>query len=420
MSRSARSITLSLVPRSRILLLFAFVVLAGCATSTKSGNEADTQADVVAIPDQQGGVDLGAPDLALPDAAVEPDTNVEPDTVADAADSVDTVTVGTERKNVGFIGGPCTSSADCAYDGGIRQLEIDGFQGGHCTKECSKFCPDSSDPDALGTFCIDAKKMGGTSGGLCVVKCNFGAYPDGGCPEGYHCEVDERIDGSAAWGVCVVGSQPKWVMSECQKQLVARGVTFEIGKNYKTVESTSGEVCDVKDPVHFGPMMSGVRFVNGNGDAVKLYGRCALALAVSKTADWLRDEGVVETMHYGTYNCRVIAGTTTLSEHGRGNGIDLAGVKIVDSGSSCTTSAQCGTDGVCENNKCQYSWTILDDWERGVANPVTTAGIFLHDWAFYLYDDKVFVIILTPEYNEAHYNHLHVDLTEGANPFISK
>ncbi|MCA9523098.1 MAG: extensin family protein [Myxococcales bacterium] len=414
--RPHRSVPLASISIA-ILLLGA---LSACTSPSRSGTEADSTADTLVVADTENGVDSGGPDLMRPDTAPGVDSATDSADESDAPDtSVDT-TGSEERKNDGFIGGACTSNADCAYDGGICQLESDGFPGGHCTKECTKFCPDSPDADALGTFCIAATKMGGTSGGLCVVKCNFGAYPDGGCPQGYHCEVDERIDGSANWGVCVVGSEPKWTPSECQKQLIARGETFEIGYNYKSTEGTSGSVCDVKDPVHFGPVMSGVRFVNGNGDAVKLYGRCALALAVSKTAEWLRDEGVYETIHYGTYNCRTIAGTTTVSQHGLGNAIDIAGVRLVDSESSCGTSADCMTDGVCENNKCKYSWTVLDDWERGVPNPVTVPGIFLHDLAFYMFDASIFVIILTPEYNEDHYNHFHVDLTEGASPFISK
>jgi hypothetical protein len=39
---------------------------------------------------------------------------------------------------------------------------------------------------------------------------------------------------------------------------------------------------------------------------------------------------------------------------------------------------------------------------------------FLHELACALYDDSVFAIILTPNYNADHRNHFHVDLTDGS------
>ena len=74
----------------------------------------------------------------------------------------------------------------------------------------------------------------------------------------------------------------------------------------------------------------------------------------------------------------------------------------------------CGDDGACVDGYCQYTWLVETHWEKDEPNPVTEAGQFLHDLAHYLYDKYIFNNILTPDYNAAHYNHLHVDLEEGA------
>ena len=65
--------------------------------------------------------------------------------------------------------------------------------------------------------------------------------------------------------------------------------------------------------------------------------------------------GAVEFVHYGTYNCRPIAGTSTLSQHAYANAIDIYGFTL-DDGSF---------------------YTVIDDWEDFVDAPVTAGGSWL-------------------------------------------
>ena len=62
-------------------------------------------------------------------------------------------------------------------------------------------------------------------------------------------------------------------------------------------------------------------------------------------------------------------------------------------------------------------FSVENDYEKGQPNPKTEGGILLKTAAQRFYDELVFNIILTPDYNEDHYNHFHCDLTPGSKPF---
>lgn len=89
---------------------------------------------------------------------------------------------------------------------------------------------------------------------------------------------------------------------------------------------------------------------------------------------------VVAIEHFGTYNCRDIAGSATLSEHAHARAIDIAGF-------------------VLENGK---RVTVARDWQGE-----DTAALFLHD----VRDGacRLFATTLSPDYNAAHHDHLHLD-----------
>lgn len=89
---------------------------------------------------------------------------------------------------------------------------------------------------------------------------------------------------------------------------------------------------------------------------------------------------VVRIEHFGTYNCRDIAGSTTLSEHAHARAIDIAGFVLA-------------------NGK---RITIARDWQGD-----DTGARFLHD----VRDGacRLFATTLSPDYNAAHRDHLHLD-----------
>ncbi|HEX8445728.1 MAG TPA: extensin family protein [Sphingomonas sp.] len=91
---------------------------------------------------------------------------------------------------------------------------------------------------------------------------------------------------------------------------------------------------------------------------------------------------VIEIAHYGSYNCRRIAGrdVRNWSEHATADALDIAGFRLAD-----------GT-----------RITVARDWRDGGAK-----AAFLHkvrDGAC-----RLFATTLSPDYNAAHADHLHLD-----------
>ena len=89
---------------------------------------------------------------------------------------------------------------------------------------------------------------------------------------------------------------------------------------------------------------------------------------------------------------RTISGTSTLSQHSFGTAIDIYGFTTSD-----------GADYILER-----------DWEHGTSNPSGAKARVLYEIGQRMYNDHIFNIILTPNYNSAHDNHFHVDLTPGS------
>ncbi|MEQ1568888.1 MAG: extensin family protein [Myxococcota bacterium] len=129
-----------------------------------------------------------------------------------------------------------------------------------------------------------------------------------------------------------------------------------------------------------------------DGSPAAVSGACALGQALADSIESVAGEGVVAIHHLGTTVCRTIAGTQTLSRHAYGDAIDLQSFEFAD-----------GSEYVVEF-----------DWEIGDASPESPGGAWLYDTVHAWHDDLYWTIILTPDYNDAHYNHFHMDLTPGA------
>ncbi len=83
-----------------------------------------------------------------------------------------------------FVGGPCTTAADCPFTGSMCLTAADGFPGGYCTQACSTgSCPDRAGPYAY-TGCADVQ---GDGGALCAARCDYTLFPDTGCRGAYGC-----------------------------------------------------------------------------------------------------------------------------------------------------------------------------------------------------------------------------------------
>ena len=140
------------------------------------------------------------------------------------------------------------------------------------------------------------------------------------------------------------------------------------------------------------------------------YMDCGLALALLEAAPILRERGVVEVVDMGVYNYRCIGGGTPpdcpngVSQHAYARAIDIAGYTTED-----------GT-----------YYSVNDDWVIDPDGEDTCAAAtegdkdtFLHEVICAQKAAGVWNIVLTPNYNAAHRNHFHVDLTDGSD-FIER
>ena len=117
--------------------------------------------------------------------------------------------------------------------------------------------------------------------------------------------------------------------------------------------------------------------------------RCAIAArlfmweynVVQPVARKYFNEPVTEILHFGSYSCRNIRGSSAASEHATANAFDIAGFRF----------------------RSGKLITLKQDWQ-GSQPPAE----FLRD----IRDGACgyFNLVLSPDYNADHYDHLHVDM----------
>lgn len=295
-----------------------------------------------------------------------------------------------------FVGSPCASDGDCAFEGGYCIPEGAGFPCGTCSVACDGLCPDQD--GAPETFCIDEADVELDGGGTCLSRCDPGIVGGNGCRDGYACTVLDRFgEPAGSTGVCVptaiAGGSAD---TACQETLLELGAVFTPTSH--SPESPAGFpnlICELDDPVLLYGPIGGVGLEDGNGNDGPVLVRCETAVSIVGSAAVAQMLGAETIIHFGTYNCRTIAGTSTLSEHGLGLAIDIGGFVLEDG----TTAS------------------VYADWEDGVANPVTPLGQMLRAFTDQVWGMNLWNIILTPEFNAAHDDHFHIDLTPGGNTY---
>lgn len=329
-----------------------------------------------------------------PDRGVEPDPDrgVTPDPDADVPPDPDAGPVDPlppdPGLNRGWVGGPCVADADCDYEDGFCLRENEGYPRGQCSVGCERFCPDRDGMPV--TFCVDDVVVGS---GACIQRCDVGAFGGDGCRPGYFCGLEGRYNEPAVQqAVCQPGDDPD--APACLALLDERGIGYTpAGNARETPAGVPGAVCDVVDAVRVSSPINGVTYRYVSHDVAQpMYGRCELAQALYALSDMLQEFDIVEVGHIGTYNCRAIAGTNRASEHGNGTAIDLAWFRRAD--------------GLVAN--------VEQHWEHDTVDFQTERGRLLYEIGQQMYERRIFNIVLTPNYNAAHDNHFHVDLTPGS------
>ncbi len=184
--------------------------------------------------------------------------------------------------------------------------------------------------------------------------------------------------------------------TSCQGTLTAIGLDWEV----------AGATRGIADPVRVQPIINGVafRYISRTEPTAMLMD-CSLAISLFRLTEVLLPYGIDEVVHIGIYNYRCIgggdpdSGTCTPSQHAYARGIDFAAFGLA--GSDDTLSLE-------------------DDWNittRGDDCPIPSSSDkdrILKELACTMWSERIFSIVLTPNYNAGHRTHFHVDLTEGS------
>lgn len=171
----------------------------------------------------------------------------------------------------------------------------------------------------------------------------------------------------------------------CQSDLLLRQASF-----LSLIDRSYGPGCATRDAVRLVSLRS-------DGGTIALSGLGPLSCPMAeRMAGWARfgiDRAArqflgspvqrIETM--GSYNCRDVASTHRLSAHATANAVDVGGFVLADG----------------------RRVSILGQWSAGS----TAEQAFLH--AVRASACKRFSTVLSPAYNAAHRNHLHVEIGDG-------
>lgn len=167
---------------------------------------------------------------------------------------------------------------------------------------------------------------------------------------------------------------------ECRALLARAGVGFDRADPFGEGQ------CLVDDGLKLG---AGSRTIMLQPDNPKMACPVAAGLAlwewhvVQPAARRIFGQRVDVVDQLGVWNCRRIAGSTSMSQHSTADAIDIAGFRLAD-----------GT-----------KITVLDDWNEGGKK-----AAFLREVRDGTCD--LFSVVLSPDYNAAHADHLHIDQTD--------
>lgn len=170
----------------------------------------------------------------------------------------------------------------------------------------------------------------------------------------------------------------------CEALLTRAGVRY-----IRLADRRAGPECGYESAVRFAP--GGALTIGYRPADLGAQCRLAAALAlwewhvVQPAAQRHFGRAVVAIDHFGSYSCRRLygRGSGAWSEHAHANAVDIAGFTLAGG----------------------RRISVLAGWRRGGAE-----GAFLRD----VRDGgcRLFSTVLSPDYNAAHHNHLHLDQAE--------
>jgi hypothetical protein len=181
--------------------------------------------------------------------------------------------------------------------------------------------------------------------------------------------------------------------SACYAALRAAGVAFQ--------SVPRADAVGIAWPLKLTGTFDGVR-VHGSGkdDAPTNYLDCRLARALLTWAPALRAQGVVGLEHYSMYRTdSVVSNSDKSSGHALGRAIDVAKFELKDG----------------------RTLSVLDDWKNRARGkdpcqswPDDEAGRVMRQLVCKAAERGLFQIVVTPHYNDAHGNHVHLEVDPNA------
>jgi len=252
----------------------------------------------------------------------------------------------------------------------------------------------SSDDDVTATP-VPNEQVDASSTDTAIVVDDTGAAPtDTGAP------ADAAVD-----------SAPP-ITGTCRERLKAEGVEFKTTTARGVVDGVN-----LLGPVH------GVLFASGTnttpmGDPMA----CEFAHTLVKFADLLKSKGIVRVGTLGSYCYRCCCSWSTTnycrtledpepdcsangySNHSWGRAVDVRYLYKAD-----------GTRYDINDNRHWVKWSTTETCTRGIAAQ-TGISKELYTIACDATAQKIFGIVLTPNYNDAHRNHWHMDIGRSGTP----
>lgn len=170
----------------------------------------------------------------------------------------------------------------------------------------------------------------------------------------------------------------------CEQRLINSGVKFKPSRIALHPSPDGSFICGAPQVVRYERGPGNIRYSS------KAKMACPLALAFAEFELIIQEEArahlgqeVEKITHVGTYNCReMVLYDDFVSEHSYANGMDIKSFELAD-GTELTISKD-----------------YLDD---------DPGGEFLRALAKRIYDEGVFSVVMTPNADSLHKNHLHVD-----------
>ncbi len=185
----------------------------------------------------------------------------------------------------------------------------------------------------------------------------------------------------AAFGECIEDPGDE-ELPTCYEQLTAAGV------EYRAVTEDPPGDCGVTDAVNIRGPINGINYGYGPQLQTGWTTSCLIAMRLVSASEVFKAHGVESVEHIGSYNCRTVAGSETLSQHSFGTAFDIKGYRTSD-----------------------QNIRYIDHWEHDTDEPESDEGQFLYDVTHALHNARVFNRMLTPDYDADHDDHVHVDLT---------